>query len=243
MLIIKLDAIPSTNSYLRMLSSEKRLKDYTVVQTTNQTEGRGQRGTSWYSEPGKNLALSVFKDVSGISLKQSFLISIVTSLAVLRCLKTFGIPKLKIKWPNDILAENKKICGILIENVIQQHQYKGSIIGIGLNVNQITFNNLPQASSLKSITGRNFNFDELTNGILKELKKGFKNLEKGKIDDLKLDYEEHLFRINKPSTFKDAEGNMFSGYIKNVSDSGALQVLLEDGIVRAFDLKALTLMY
>lgn len=243
MLIIKLNAIPSTNSYLRKLGSEKPLKDYTVVLTTNQTEGRGQRGTSWESEPGKNLALSVFKDVSGLALEQSFLISIVTSLAVLRGLKTLGVPKLKIKWPNDILSENKKICGILIENVIQQQQYKASIIGIGINVNQTSFPNLPQASSLKNITGRVFDFDELTNCILNELEKGFTLLENGKITDLKKDYENHLFRKNKPSTFKDANGNFFTGYIKNVSDSGALQVLLEDGIVRAFDLKALTLLY
>ena len=243
MSLIKLNAIPSTNSYLRALSSENRLEDYTVVITENQTAGRGQRGTSWVSEPDKNLTFSVFKDVSAINLKQPFLISIVTSLAVLRALNTLAIPKLSIKWPNDILAENKKICGILIENVIKNKQYKASIIGIGVNINQNRFDNLPQASSLKIITGRVFNSEEVMKAILKELKKSFKQLEKGEIEALKDTYDDYLFRKNKPSTFKDAEGHFFSGYIKNVSESGALQILLEDGIVRAFDLKELTLMY
>ena len=243
MLIIKLDAIDSTNSYLRKLSGEKFLKDFTVVMTANQKQGRGQRGTSWVSEPGKNLALSVFKDVTSLSLDQSFMISVVTALSVIHALKSFGVPKLKIKWPNDILSENKKICGILIENVISKNQHKDSIIGIGLNVNQTTFDQLPQASSLKSITGRVFDLEELTHAILKELKKTFKRLESESGDNLRAAYESLLFRKDKPSTFRNTTGELFSGYIKSVSGSGALQVLLEDGIVKSFELKELTLLY
>jgi len=241
--IIKLDAINSTNTYLRALSGEKILKDYTVVITNNQTEGRGQRGTEWCSESGKNLTLSVFKDVSAFDLTHPFIISIITSVAVLKAMHYFSIPKLKIKWPNDILSENKKICGILIENIIKQQQYKASIIGIGININQTEFQNLPQASSLKKITGRLFDLDEVAKVILNHLKNTFESFENGQVDALKKSYESNLFRKNKPSTFKDDKGHLFTGYIKSVSESGALQVLLEDGIVRAFNLKELTLLY
>ena len=241
--LIKLNAIDSTNSYLRKLSIRKDIEDYTVVVTKNQTNGRGQMGASWHSETSKNLTFSVFKELSNIYLEHPFYISIVTSLALIKALQFVVITKLSIKWPNDILAEDKKICGILIENVIQQNQLKASIIGVGLNVNQTTFGNLPRASSLKLITGMVYNLDEVLHAIIKNLEHYFEVLKAGNLKALKDEYETYLFRKNKPSTFRDAENNIFTGYIKSVSDSGSLQVLLEDGIIKAFDLKEITLLY
>ena len=136
MKIIKLDAIDSTNTYLRQLSSEEKLDDFTVVTAASQTAGKGQMGTKWASEKGKNLTFSVFKKVSCLENDEQFYISMATSLAIYNALKGFQIPKLAIKWPNDILSENQKICGILIENVIQNSKMTAAIIGIGLNVNQ-----------------------------------------------------------------------------------------------------------
>ncbi|MEP5339865.1 MAG: biotin--[acetyl-CoA-carboxylase] ligase [Algibacter sp.] len=241
--IIKLNATDSTNSYLRTLSAKKTVEDYTTVVTKEQTNGRGQMGTIWDSETSKNLTFSVFKDVSKVYIEHPFYISIATSLAILKSLQSFNAPKLSVKWPNDILSENKKICGILIENVIKQNNLYASIIGIGLNVNQTRFHNLPKASSLKSITGTIFNLDEILNTILSNLKYYFLELEKGNLKGLKDEYETHLYRKNKPSTFKDAEGLVFSGFIKAVSVSGNLQVLLEDDIIKEYDLKDITLLY
>ena len=167
----------------------------------------------------------------------------VVSLAIIKVLEALNIPELSIKWPNDILSADKKICGILIENVIKKNNFNASVIGIGLNVNQIEFENLPKASSLKLISGKEFNLDELTIAILEHMKVYFTLLKDNKYDKLKAEYEMQLFRKNKPSTFKDAEGFMFSGFIKSVSESGHLQVLLEDNILKAFDLKEITLLY
>lgn len=241
--IIKLNAIDSTNSYLRALSIEKKLDDYTAVVTNHQTHGRGQMGRVWSSETHKNLTFSVFKDISNMYIEHPFYISMVTSLAILKTLQGFNIPKLSVKWPNDILSENKKICGILIENVIKHNNLYASILGIGLNVNQTTFKNLPKASSLLTITGTVFNLDEILNSMLLNLKSFFLELEYGNLDDLKSEYENYLFRKNKPSTFKNAEGLLFSGFIKAISVSGNLQVLLEDGIVKEYDLKDISLLY
>lgn len=241
--IIKLNAIDSTNSYLRKLCAEKMVEDYTAVVAKEQTKGRGQMGTIWNSETSKNLTFSVFKDVSNVYIEHPFYVSIATSLAILKSLQSFNTPKLSIKWPNDILSENKKVCGILIENVIKQNNLYASILGIGLNVNQTEFNNLPKASSLKSITGHVFNLDEILNTILLNLKDYFFQLENGNLQGLKDEYETYLFRKNKPSTFKNAEGLVFSGFIKAVSVSGNLQVLLEDDIVKEYDLKDITLLY
>ncbi len=241
--IIKLNAIDSTNSYLRALSSEDVLVDYTVVMAKFQTQGRGQMGTVWNSESSKNLTASVFKDISTLYIEYPFYISMAISLALIKALQSFSIPKLSIKWPNDILSEDKKICGVLIENVIKQNSFRATIIGIGLNVNQTDFEGLPKASSLKLLSGKTFNLDEVLHVLMKYLKYYFMLLRKQEYEYLNQEYESFLFRKDKPSTFVDVEGSLFSGIIKKVTVSGNLQVLLEDNIIKEFDLKEITLLY
>lgn len=241
--LIKLDAIDSTNSYIRQLIAENLLEDFTIVITDQQTQGRGQMGTLWKSEPFKNLTFSVFKDVSFLKMKHSYAISMIVSLALLKTLKLYSIKNVQIKWPNDILSEQKKVAGILIENVLKKGQLKNSIIGIGLNVNQTNFEGLPRASSLKVISGTNYNLNEVLQIFVQQLKDGFDSYNEANFSVLKKAYETHLFRKNKPSTFKDAKGELFTGYIKGTSDSGNLQVLVEDDIIKEFDHKTIELLY
>lgn len=241
--IIKLSAIDSTNNYLKELSTNKTLEDATVVVTDYQTNGRGQMGTTWRSEPSKNLICSVLKDVSWLGVDKSFYISMAVSLAIVKTLDRFFIPKLHIKWPNDILSENKKLCGVLIENVIKLNQLKETIIGIGLNVNQTDFTGLPKASSLHLIMGPVFDKDEILQALILDLNYYFTLLKNEKDEELKVAYQNLMFRKDKPSTFKNTEGFMFSGYIKGVSNSGNLQVLLEDEVLKEFDLKQIQLLY
>jgi len=241
--IIKLDAIDSTNSYLRQLSATEAVEDFTVVVAKYQTHGRGQMGARWSSQPSKNLMVSVFKDVSFLSLKRHFFISMVVSLSILKALKTFQIKNLKVKWPNDILSENKKIGGILIENVVKQTKINAAIIGFGINVNQTKLSHLPQASSIRLISGRFYDLEEVLQAILVKLEHYLKMLERGQFELLKSAYEHYLFRKDKPSTFKDTQNKLFTGYIKGVSNSGGLRVLVEDDIIKEFDLKEVTLMY
>lgn len=240
--IIKLDAIDSTNSYMRRLIGERDVADYTIVMAKKQTQGRGQMGTVWDSDKGKNLMFSVFKDLRLHDVEFPFYISMAISLAILKTFKTLNIPDLSIKWPNDILSADKKICGILIENVIK-NKLNSTIIGIGVNVNQTDFKNLPKASSLKNITGIHYNLDEVLQLIIKYTKEYSKLLQQEKYDFVKNEYETNLFRKNKPSTFKDVDGALFSGFIKGVTKYGKLQITLEDEIVKKFDLKEITLMY
>lgn len=243
MFIIKLNAIDSTNSYLKRLSSKEVVKDFTVAITNYQTKGRGQMGTQWSSQDSKNLMFSVFKDNHNTKVEDNFYISMVVAVSILEALEAFKIKNLKVKWPNDILSEEKKIGGILIENVIKQSNISASIIGIGININQTIFDNLPQASSMRLISGRVYDLDEVLHLILKKLKHNFRLLNQKQFGLLKNTYENYLFRKDKPSTFRDSEGELFSGFIKGVSDSGNLQVLIEDNILTEFDLKAVTLLY
>ncbi|WP_040248627.1 biotin--[acetyl-CoA-carboxylase] ligase [Psychroserpens mesophilus] len=243
MRIIKLNAIDSTNSFLRQLSAEESVDDFTVVVANYQTDGRGQMGTQWQSQNEKNLMFSVFKDIKGLDVRSHFSLSMAVSIAVFEALKVFQINSLKIKWPNDILSEQKKICGILIENVIKQNKLQSSIIGVGLNVNQTHFNDLPNATSMRSVSGEKFDREYVLQEILKQLTYYFSLVNSKSYHILKNAYETNLFRKDKPSTFKDTNGNLFSGYIKGVSSSGHLKVLVEDGIIKLFELKDVQLLF
>lgn len=243
MKIIKLDAIDSTNTFLRQLSNTELLEDFTIVIAASQTAGKGQMGTKWSSEKGKNLTFSVFKKISCLETDEGFYISMATSLAIYNALSYFQIPKLAIKWPNDILSESQKICGILIENVIQNSKMTAAVIGIGLNVNQTEFEIGLNASSLKKITGIHFDLDEVMFQITNQLKKYSRLITDRSFEVLKNEYESLLFRKNKPSTFKKLNGDFIMGFIQGVSEDGKLNVLLEDEIVTAFDLKEIKLMY
>ncbi|WP_418636409.1 biotin--[acetyl-CoA-carboxylase] ligase [Winogradskyella sp.] len=243
MYIIKLNAIDSTNSYLKDIVSVTLPKDYTVVVAEKQTKGRGQMGAEWQAESGKSLTVSVFKSLASFDVKEQFYISMAVSLAIFKALSVFKIPQLRIKWPNDILSADTKICGILIENVIKNNNLQGSIIGFGLNVNQKYFDNLPQASSMSLLTGVIYNKDEVLSEILKQMKFYFNILESNNHSKIKEEYESFLFRKDKPSTFRSSNNNSFSGIIQGVTKSGQLQVWTEDEIIRTFDLKDVKLLY
>ena len=243
MFIIKLNAIDSTNTYLKDMASVAMPKDYTVVVAEQQTSGRGQMGTHWATEAGKNLTASVFKKFDDFKVDNQFYISMAVALAIYKTLAFFKIPQLYIKWPNDILSANKKICGILIENVIKNNGFKGSVIGFGLNVNQRFFNDLPKASSMYSLKGIVYDKDEILSEILKHLQFYFELLENHNYRELKGQYETALFRKDKPSTFRCANGSTISGIIKGITETGKLVVWLEDDILKTFDLKEITLLY
>ena len=241
--LIKLDAIDSTNAYLKELSSKNNIEDYTVVVANFQTNGRGQMGTNWLSEDAKNLTFSVFKNINCLDNNEQFYLSIATSLAVFKALKQFNIPELKIKWPNDILSSNQKVCGILIENVIKNGKMSAAIIGIGININQADFNEVINATSLKNITGVVYDKDEVLNTIINQIENYESLIQNRNFKLLKEEYEQFLFRKDKPSTFKDKNGYLFMGFIKGISDKGLLLVLLEDNILKEFDLKEIKLLY
>ena len=240
--IIKLDAIDSTNSYLKKIILEKNVSDYTIVTANFQTEGKGQLGYMWESEDSKNLLCSIYKKDLGIKVEDQFVLSMLVSLSIIRTLEKLNLPKLYIKWPNDIMSDNKKICGILVENMVKQNSIKESVIGIGLNVNQDTFKNLPNATSIKKIKGVAFNIDELLNDLANNIKKQFIDFNQSKIDLIFRQYEDVLYRMNIPSTFKNSEGDVFTGFIKGVNNLGRLKVLLEDNLTKSYSIKDILLL-
>jgi BirA family biotin operon repressor/biotin-[acetyl-CoA-carboxylase] ligase len=219
------------------------VEDFTVVFSENQTNGKGQLGSVWYTNPGENLTFSVYLSTSFLCLKNQFYLNCAVSLSVFNVLKKISIPQLSLKWPNDILSYHKKLAGILIENVISSSDNSYAIIGIGLNVNQLFFDPILKASSLKKITGKHFDLNELLVLLVLELQNQISILKAGDFYNLHSSYEEVLFRKNKPSTFKDIEGDLFTGFIKNVTTEGRLRVLTENHVYKEFNLKEVKLMY
>lgn len=237
MKLVKLNAINSTNAFLKDMVKSKTVENWTVVVTENQTAGKGQFENKWQSKKGKNLTFSVLCELKGLSVTDSFYLNCVVSLAIYNVLIDYIPERLKIKWPNDIMSAAKKICGILIENTVSKDKITRAIIGIGLNVNQDEFKGLPNASSLKMITGTNFDKDVLLEKIIEELKKQVYYLESGAFLQIKEVYERFLYKINTPSMYEDVFGSLFMGKILGVNQQGKLLVELENETHKLFDLK------
>ncbi|QQX76918.1 MULTISPECIES: biotin--[acetyl-CoA-carboxylase] ligase [Aequorivita] len=243
MKIIKLNAIDSTNSYLKQLAKATCLQDETVVLTNRQISGRGQMGNVWLSREGQSLTFSMFKAFGRLQIERQFMISMAVSLAIVKALKSLNVPNISIKWPNDILSANKKIGGILIENVLEGNYVNQSIIGIGLNVNETDFLKLPQASSLKLETGKTFFLEEVFQSIVISVFQNLKDLTQKNFEDIKLKYENELFQKEKVSVFEAPDGLRFNGIIKGISEIGELLVETENQALRKFQLKEVKLIY
>ena len=239
---IKLDAIDSTNSFLKEMAQNTSLENYTVVTANQQKNGKGQMGTSWVSEPGKNLLFSVFVAFDDMSVKHQLSINYAVSIAVINTLKRYNLPQLSIKWPNDILSRNKKLCGILVENVMQNNQIKHAVIGIGVNVNQTVFPDfLPDATSMKSILKTPIDLDKLLAELVVELKRNIALIGFQDNDKLKEVYLSFLYKKNIPTMFKNSEDVLFMGKIIGVSSVGKLQIQLDNDTVLEFGIKEVSI--
>jgi len=245
MQLIKLDATASTNNYLKVLAREKSLDDFTVVMTDAQTQGRGQKGNAWISERGKNLTVSVLKRFKSLGVHQGFALNCLVSLAIGKVLMELSIPNVTVKWPNDIMSGNKKLCGILIENTLQGQFITQSIIGFGLNVNQTFFADLPNATSLKIASGKDFDLQEVLDRIMGRLKNdlNFEGIGTVEYSNIFQAYESSLFRLNVLSNFTSGDGEGFKGTIKGIASDGRLVVEKENDKLRKFDFKEIQFVY
>ena len=219
------------------------IEDETVISTQEQTAGRGQQGALWQSQKGKSLAFSVFKRFSGLEISQQFMLSMAVSLAVQRALNTLGVPGVTVKWPNDILSYNTKICGILIENTVEGSQIASSIIGAGINVNETEFDNLPRAASLRMCTGISYDLDEVLQKVVGEILLELNKISSSSISEVKQRYEALLFKKDVVAVFEDSFGKRFNGCILGVSDMGQLIVQTEDESQHLYSLKEITMLY
>lgn len=242
MKIIKLDAIDSTNSFLKELAQKSVLEDFTIVVTKAQRAGKGQMGNTWASEDGKNLTFSILKKLSNSKTKDQNYLNYAVCLALYEVFSALNVPKLSIKWPNDIMSANKKLCGVLIENSFQKNTIKQAIIGIGVNVNQTQYpQELAGATSIKNCINKTIDLNHLLEKTTHSLQKYLNLFEQESFSLLDQWYHDALYKKDMPTTFKDLNNTLFMGIIKGVSIHGKLQVQLEDDAIKEFGIKEISI--
>ena len=223
MKIIKLDAIDSTNSYLKKLLNKESLDDLTVVVSKHQTKGRGRNGNLWSNKPSLNLAFSIYKKFSDFEIDKKFMLNVISSISVYETLTKYNLLGLKIKWPNDIMTADKKISGILIENNIRGNRIKHSVIGIGININQREFKNLPNATSIFIETGKLNSVETMAHELQRSLEKNFDEFKTNESEILNT-YNRLLYRKNETSNFSANDMSRFWGKIIKVGIDGKITI-------------------
>ena len=231
--LIKLDAIDSTNDYLRKLILEKKPTTPTVVMSQYQKKGKGQRGQVWTSQAGKNLMFSLYMPNFALPTKEVYSINKIVSVCLLHWLSSFKIPNICVKWPNDILSGDSKLAGILIESNVLQSTANSIIIGVGLNVNQVEFQNLPNATSMQLLTGKSYDIDALLFSLTTRLIECLTPPLKYCNDD----YHKYLYGLGQSRLFLK-DNKTFEGIIQSVNSEGKL-VLETTAGMQVFDVKGL----
>ena len=231
--IIHLTTVDSTNKYAAKLVSDQIHKTGTVILADSQTNGKGQRGNSWLSEPCKNLLFTLIYTPDSLSALHQSKLNWLTSISLVKTLGKFNI-EAKIKWPNDIFVHRKKIAGILIENQLLGENIHCSLIGIGMNVNQQNFGELV-ATSIYNELNQFLSREILLHEIIDQMNEEFQKLTRSGNYDIKSEYESMLFQINETGFYEDHDGQ-FEGEIIGVKTNGFLLVKV-NGEIREYGIK------
>lgn len=227
MKIRELESTPSTNTWAKEHADE--LAHGEVVVTRRQTAGRGQRGNSWEAAPGLNLTFSLLLRPEGVNPSEQFVISEIVALAVAEAVErslaeAVGSDRIKVKWPNDIYVDNRKIAGILIEHTLTGSKIAHTVAGIGLNVNQTVFeSDAPNPVSLANLAHKEFPLAPILTEIGSRITGAFPVADAAAIHAA---YHRRLWRHDgKPHTFALPNGTRFEATIANVAPGGQLTLL------------------
>jgi len=213
-----------------------KYREGTVVLAQYQVRGRGQAGSYWESEAGKNLLFSLILEPKFLDASKQFYLSMAVSLAMVQMLKKH-ISEACIKWPNDIYSGNKKIAGILIENIIKGSSIDRSVVGIGLNVNQEKFvSDAPNPVSMKQLSGKDFKPEAILDEFLKKLDHWYFLLQQNDFEQIEKEYLARLFRNNEWHQYRDPNGE-FTAKIVGIREFGKLRLEDQSGKIRTYMFK------
>ena len=230
------DQIDSTNAYLQRKQSEADIRNW-VVSAAEQTKGKGMGNNGWESEVGKNLTFSLAVDMSFLPAERQFLLSEAVPLGIIEVLDgILSTEKLSIKWPNDLYYGNRKLAGILINSTIKANMMDVSIIGIGLNVNQMTFQDWPtHPISMKMITDKTYDLQPLMEQIAEHI---LIKVEQLKSDPAVIE-QEYLKRLFRYHTWADYEvrGKVLRLFMTGLDPFGRLMMKDEADNSYCFDIK------
>jgi BirA family transcriptional regulator, biotin operon repressor / biotin---[acetyl-CoA-carboxylase] ligase len=227
----------STNDALLLLCQREPAPEGTLVITAHQTAGRGQRGNSWEAQPGMNLTFSLLLKPTFLEIQKQFFLNVMVSLGIRDYLTRKAGTKVHIKWPNDILVQEKKICGVLIENQLTGKVISNSVVGIGLNVNQQQFD-VPAATSIARLTNSPSDLSDELDELVHTLEVRYLQLKNMRTESMIEDYLQNLFLLGAHHRFSDRNGD-FDGRILGIDDIGRLRVERNEGVF-SYDLKEIS---
>ncbi len=233
------DELPSTNDLARVLANEPATAEGTAILADCQTAGRGQMGTTWESAPGLNLTTSIILYPNWLRADAQPALGMAVALAAYDALAYYANNQnLAIKWPNDLIINGLKIGGILVENSIIGQHLSHSIVGIGINANQVQFSqSLVQAGSLQQITGQPVPLTDLADNLFNALESWYEMLRSGAFDTIKQRYMQHLLGLGHVQEFVLPGIDVRrSGTIRDVDTDGRLCVEM-NGTIRRFAVK------
>ncbi|MCH6201175.1 biotin--[acetyl-CoA-carboxylase] ligase [Aquiflexum sp. LQ15W] len=232
--VIYLTECHSTNDEALERLRRREIAEGSIVITDNQTKGRGQRGNIWLSHGGMNITFSLVLQPNFLVPSEQFYLNMIISLSVVELLSDYS-KDMKIKWPNDILhLKDGKVGGILIENIINQKGIEHSVIGIGLNINQTSFD-IPKVTSLKLLTGQNLDRWEIVRLLVAGIERRYIALKKREFNKIKTEYLSYLYRLGEWSTYSDV--GIFEGKINGIDENGKINIEKRDGSQCFYGLK------
>ncbi|NNC95900.1 MAG: biotin--[acetyl-CoA-carboxylase] ligase [Chitinophagales bacterium] len=227
--LIELDDSPSTNMYAHELLSKNRPIEGTAIIAHNQYQGKGQYGKKWISESGKNLTLSVILYPDFLKIEDQFYLNKLVCIALVEFLASLGVES-KIKWPNDIYHENLKLGGVLIENSVSLQYLSSSILGIGLNINQLEFDSeLTNPISVATVLGKELDLEMCVNNFLAALEKWYLILKNGDYQMLDSGFNKNLYRAGE-SILVDLQGKTHEAIFTGVERTGKIKLEIDDHI-------------
>lgn len=237
--IIRLQSVASTNDFLQEeIKKGVVLKEGTVVVTSNQLDGKGLENNKWESAPGLNLLLSVYLESGFIESQHQFVLNKMVSLSVFDFINSLT-PNTsnKIKWPNDVYINNGKVSGVLIKNTISGKDILHSIVGIGININQVNFeSDAPNPISLKQILKTELNLDSCLDSLMFYLNKRYLQLKNGDFQKIDIDYLQSLYRYRELHIFH-INNRKLKARIIGLGEFGRLQLMTEDNATIECDMK------
>lgn len=220
--LIFLPKCHSTNDIAADLYQKGIIPPGAVVITDQQLAGKGQKGNRWESAPGKNLTFSLVLKPDFLGADESFYLNIAVSLALSDALLKLS-DSFTVKWPNDLYYRHKKIGGILIENHISGEIITSSVIGIGLNINQVRFVGLPDAISLRQIFSRFFDLNEILHQVLQCLEDRWLALSQFQFEGMKSEYLRRLYGFKQVLRFK-VGSQITEGLVEGIDSVGRLVI-------------------
>lgn len=237
MKIVHFDTLPSTNQYCELLDLNE-VEEFTVYWADAQTAGIGQRGNHWHSAPRQNLTFSLILKPTALAAADQYQLTKALSLGIHDWLSAI-VPeteKIKIKWPNDIYYDDKKICGTLISSRLKGTNLHTAIAGIGLNINQTQFPDwVSNPTSLRLISGRTYNLDRCLTDLVHNIAHRYERLLRA-TDSPDSDYLSHLFRLSLPSRYR-YQGQTITATILGVNRYGHLLLRCDTGLEITCQLK------